>query len=155
MTDAANYQEVVAAIFAKNIHKHARTCVRFKQLALSSRWQTGSSFSTSGYYQRSRRSALGLHPYVDGTLAGHYNCYNRALQMLAFVDHGSQLGAHRVTESLYLVVRVTRPPPKKVYVRNSVCTPTAFSSVNTSVKKLGSALILNMEPLQQDNGDII
>ena len=35
-------------------------------------------------------------------------------------------------------------------MRNSVCTPTAFSSVNTSVKKLGSALILNIEPLESE-----
>ena len=33
-------------------------------------------------------------------------------------------------------------------MRKSVCTPTAFSSVNTSVKKEGSALILSMEELK-------
>ena len=60
-----------------------------------------------------------------------------------------------------MLVRVTllSRPTKKVYVRNSVWTPTAFSSVNTSVKKLGSALILNIEPLELEmrvnNGGII
>ena len=71
--------------------------------------------------------------------------------MLAVGDHGSPKGGLlRVTESLYLVSEgdSSAGPTKKVYVRNSVWTPTAFSSVNTSVKKLGSALILNIEPLE-------